>query len=113
MVVVVLEVGLAMRLREQMKYTCKHSFNNFQMKWYYMCGKVSLCKDNTQSLDPLFLKLSASIVATPITSLFNLSFISSEIPKDWKAAVFIPLFKGERHPGPKLLQTYIHPALPI
>uniref|UniRef100_A0A8K9V8I3 Reverse transcriptase domain-containing protein n=1 Tax=Oncorhynchus mykiss TaxID=8022 RepID=A0A8K9V8I3_ONCMY len=46
------------------------------------------------NLDPLFLKLSAAIVATPITSLFNLSFISSEIPKDWKAAVVIPLFKG-------------------
>ncbi|CDQ71250.1 unnamed protein product [Oncorhynchus mykiss] len=25
---------------------------------------------------------------------FNLSFISSEIPKDWKAAAVIPLFKG-------------------
>ncbi|CDQ92340.1 unnamed protein product, partial [Oncorhynchus mykiss] len=32
------------------------------------------------NLDPLLLKLSAAIVATPITSLFNLSFISSEIP---------------------------------
>ncbi|CDQ63256.1 unnamed protein product [Oncorhynchus mykiss] len=48
------------------------------------------------NLDPLFLKLSAAIVATPITSLFNLSFVSSEIPKDWKAAAVIPLFKG-RH----------------
>ena len=37
-------------------------------------------------------KLSAEIVATPITSLFNLSFVSSEIPKDWKAAAVIPLF---------------------
>ncbi|CDQ62588.1 unnamed protein product [Oncorhynchus mykiss] len=46
------------------------------------------------NLDPLFLKLSAAIVATPITSLFNLSFVSSEIPKDWKAAAVIPLFKG-------------------
>uniref|UniRef100_A0A8C7UAB2 Reverse transcriptase domain-containing protein n=1 Tax=Oncorhynchus mykiss TaxID=8022 RepID=A0A8C7UAB2_ONCMY len=45
------------------------------------------------NLDPLFLKLSAEIVATPITSLSNLSFISSEIPKDWKAAAVIPLFK--------------------
>jgi hypothetical protein len=44
--------------------------------------------------DPLFLKLSASIVATPISSLFSLSFVSSEIPKDWKAAAVIPLFKG-------------------
>ena len=67
------------------------------------------------NLDPLFLELSAAIVATPITSLFNLSFISSEIPKDWKAAAVRshpPLQRG-RHPGPKLLQTYIHPALPI
>uniref|UniRef100_A0A673YCN8 Reverse transcriptase domain-containing protein n=1 Tax=Salmo trutta TaxID=8032 RepID=A0A673YCN8_SALTR len=46
------------------------------------------------NLDPLFLKLSSEIVATPITSLFNLSFVSSEIPKDWKAAAVIPLFKG-------------------
>jgi hypothetical protein len=37
------------------------------------------------NLDPLFLKLSTTIVATPITILFNLSFISSEIPIDWKA----------------------------
>jgi hypothetical protein len=43
------------------------------------------------NLDPFFLKLSAEIVATPITSLFNLSFALSEIPKDWKAAVVIPL----------------------
>uniref|UniRef100_A0A8K9V676 Reverse transcriptase domain-containing protein n=1 Tax=Oncorhynchus mykiss TaxID=8022 RepID=A0A8K9V676_ONCMY len=45
------------------------------------------------NLDPLFLKLSAAIVATPITSLFNLSFVSSKIPKDWKAVAVIPLFK--------------------
>ena len=42
----------------------------------------------------LFLKLSAEIVATPITSLFKLSFVSSEIPKDWKAAAVIRLFNG-------------------
>ena len=46
------------------------------------------------NLDPLFPKLSAEIVATSITSLFNLSFVSSEIPKDGKAAAVIPLFKG-------------------
>ena len=46
------------------------------------------------NMDPLFLKLSVEIVATPITSLFNLSFVSPEIPKDWKAAAIIPLFKG-------------------
>ena len=64
------------------------------------------------NLDHLFLKLSAKIVATPITSLFNLSFVSSEIPKDWKAAAVIPRFKGRgRHSRPKLLQTYIYPTL--
>lgn len=46
-------------------------------------------------LDPSFLKLSAVIIAAPITSLFNLSIISSELPKDWKSAAVIPLFKGE------------------
>ena len=46
------------------------------------------------NLDPLFLKLSAEIVATPITSLFSTSFVSSEIPKGWKAAAIIHLFKG-------------------
>uniref|UniRef100_A0A674BNN1 Reverse transcriptase domain-containing protein n=1 Tax=Salmo trutta TaxID=8032 RepID=A0A674BNN1_SALTR len=46
------------------------------------------------NLDPFFLKLSAEIVPTPITSLFNLSFVSSEIPIDWKAAADIPLYKG-------------------
>ena len=45
------------------------------------------------NLHTLFLKLSAEIVAIPITSLFNLSFVTSEIPKDWKAAAVIPLFK--------------------
>jgi hypothetical protein len=47
------------------------------------------------NLDPVFLKLSAEIIANPITSLFNLSFVSSEIPIDWKAAAVIHLFKGE------------------
>jgi hypothetical protein len=46
------------------------------------------------NLDPSFLKLSAPIIANPITSLFNLSIVSSEIPKDWKTAAVIPLFKG-------------------
>uniref|UniRef100_A0A8C7QS49 Reverse transcriptase domain-containing protein n=1 Tax=Oncorhynchus mykiss TaxID=8022 RepID=A0A8C7QS49_ONCMY len=37
---------------------------------------------------------SGPFLATPITSLFNLSFVLSEIPKDWKADAVIPLFKG-------------------
>jgi hypothetical protein len=30
----------------------------------------------------------------PITSLFKLSFVSYEIPKDWKADAVIPLYIG-------------------
>ena len=43
---------------------------------------------STSSQLPTALRLgnTVTIVATPITSLFNLSFVSSEIPKDWKAA---------------------------
>ena len=64
-----------------------------------LSGVKALSRVNHKSaglnnLDPFFQKLSAEIVATPITSLFNLSFVSSEIPKDWKAAAVIPLFKG-------------------
>ena len=57
------------------------------------------------NLDPLFLKLSAAIVATPVTRLFNLSFVSSKIPKDWKTAAVIPLFKG----GDTLDPNYYRP----
>jgi hypothetical protein len=64
---------------------------------FWRSCKISAGQDN---LDPLFLKWSADIIATPFTSLFNLSFVLSEIPKDWKAAV-------GRHSRPKLLQTYV------
>jgi hypothetical protein len=46
------------------------------------------------NLDSLFIKVSAKMVAIPLTSLFNLSFVSSEIPNDWKAAKVNPLFNG-------------------
>ena len=60
------------------------------------------------NLDHLFLKLSTAMVATSITSLFNLSFVSSEIPKDWKVAVVIPLFKGEDTLDPNCYRpTYV------
>ena len=52
------------------------------------------------NLDPLFLKLSAEIAATPITSLFNLSFVSSEILIDWNAVAVIPFLKGGDTPDP-------------
>ena len=72
------------------------SFNQIQIadvlkELQYLDPYKSAGLDN---LDPFFLKLSAKIVATPITSLVNRSFVSSEIPKDWKAAVVISLFKA-------------------
>ena len=71
------------------------------------------CKSaGLDNLDPLFLKLSAAIVATPITSLFNLSFTSSEIPKDWKAAVVIPLFKGSDTLDPNCDRPTVYPSCP-
>ena len=54
----------------------------------------SRCSERAAKPGPVQIKLSAEIIATPITSLFNLSFITSEIPKDWKAAAVISLFKG-------------------
>jgi hypothetical protein len=57
------------------------------------------------NLDPLFLKLASEMVATPITSMFNPSFVSSEIPKYWKAA-HPPLQRG-CHSRPKLLWTIL------
>jgi hypothetical protein len=60
------------------------------------------------NLDHLFLKLSTAMVATSKTSLFNLSFVSYEIPKDWKVAVVIPLCKGEDTLDPNCYRpTYV------
>ena len=45
-------------------------------------------------LNPSFLKLSANVIASPITKLFTLSLASAEIPGESKSAAVIPHFKG-------------------
>uniref|UniRef100_A0A8K9Y233 Reverse transcriptase domain-containing protein n=1 Tax=Oncorhynchus mykiss TaxID=8022 RepID=A0A8K9Y233_ONCMY len=70
------------------------SFSFTQIQTANVLKELQIKSAGLDNLDPLFLKLSAAIVATPITSLFNLSFVSSEIPKYWNAAAVIPLFKG-------------------
>jgi hypothetical protein len=42
----------------------------------------------------LHCRVNMGYVATHITSQFNLSFVLTKIPKDWKAAVGIPFIKG-------------------
>ncbi len=49
------------------------------------------------SLHPAVLKAIASVVAQPLTDLFNLSLISAEVPDDWRSAIVRPIFKkGDR-----------------
>lgn len=45
-------------------------------------------------IEPYFLKIAAGILAEPIASIFNLSLISNIIPRAWKSATVIPLFKS-------------------
>ena len=64
------------------------------------------------NLDPLFLKLSAAIVATPITILFNLSFVTSEIPKKMESCHGHPPL--QRGGGTLQIQTVtdLYPSCP-
>ena len=54
------------------------------------------CKKSAgpDNLDPYLLKLSADIIAAPITHIFNLSLLSNTIPRIWKTAYVLPLFKN-------------------
>jgi hypothetical protein len=51
-------------------------------------NKTSVGPDN---LDPYLLKVP---VPEPVTYIFNLSLLSNSLPKIWKAAYVLPLFKG-------------------
>ncbi len=50
---------------------------------------------------PAVLKAIATLVAQPLTDLFNLSLVSAEVPDDWRSAIVCPIFKkGDREdPG--------------
>ena len=45
-------------------------------------------------LNARFLLLTASIIALPLAHIFNLTLVSGNIPKVWKAAHVLPLHKG-------------------
>lgn len=45
-------------------------------------------------LEPFFLKLKADFIAEPITHIFNLLLVTNIVPKVWKSAYVLPLFKG-------------------
>ena len=45
-------------------------------------------------LDPYLLKIAASIIANPLTDIFNLSLLSQTIPVEWKQAFVSPLLKA-------------------
>ena len=57
----------------------------------HICTKKSKGADD---LNPYLLQLSASIIASPLAHIFNLTFSSSTIPSIWKTADVIPLHKG-------------------
>ena len=45
-------------------------------------------------LDPLFLRMAASLITEPLTHIFNLSITTGVVPGLWKAAHVTPLHKG-------------------
>lgn len=54
-------------------------------------------------LDPSLLKLSAEVIADPLTYIFNLSLEQSCIPDSWKLAHVVPLLKSG---DPAILDNY-------
>ncbi len=52
-------------------------------------NKTSVGPDN---LDPYLLKVAADVIAEPVTHIKSL--LSNSLPKIWKAAYVLPLFKG-------------------
>ncbi len=54
-------------------------------------NKTSVDPDN---VDPYLLKVAANVIAEPVTHIFNLSLLSNSLPKIWKTAYVLPLFKG-------------------
>ena len=52
-------------------------------------------------IHPLFLKMLARIIASPLSELFNESLATGELPQDWKLAVVSPVYKhgGQENPA--------------
>ena len=63
----------------------------------------SLCVNKSSGLKDIhsrILKVGSSVLATPLTHIFNLSIHSGEIPRSWKAATVTPLHKSGSHSDP-------------
>lgn len=54
------------------------------------------CKKSggSDKIEPIFVKVSADIIAEPIASIFNLSLFTNIIPPSWKSAMVMPLLIG-------------------
>lgn len=57
----------------------------------------------SDGLDPFLIKVTAPIIAEPLSHLFSLSFHCAEVPSAWKEAVVSPLFKGGDQAEPENL----------
>ena len=59
-------------------------------------------------MDTRLLNCGASLLAPSVTALLNRSLFSSTLPKDWKLARVIPIYKGK---GPKRKSQILDPSL--
>ena len=57
-------------------------------------------------MDTRLLNCGASLLAPSVTALLNLSLFSSTLPKNWKLARVIPIYKGK---GPKTEESNFRP----
>ena len=67
---------------------------------------------STDSLHPRVLKELASIIAQPLAWIFESSWCSGEVPKDWKKANVVPIFKKGRKVDPATTgpSAYFYPG---
>ena len=62
---------------------------------YKALSKLDIKKSTgPDKIESFFPKAAASVIASPIASIFNLSLISVEIPSSWKSAMVLPLLKS-------------------
>jgi len=60
------------------------------------CLQSSLTADGLDNLPYWFLKIAAPFISLPLSYLFNLSFLQSTVPLQWKASCITPVPKVEQ-----------------